>query len=72
MGRDEPVDGKSYAQMAAGHWAYLADILGQQGVDVEAQELERLPHDVVLSERLRVGIAWEARHRSHRGTDRMA
>jgi hypothetical protein len=62
LGRDEPVEGESYAEMVAGHWAYLPDILGQQGVDVEAQELEWLPHDVVLSERLRVWMAWEARH----------
>jgi hypothetical protein len=30
----------------------LADVLRKQGVVVDALELKRLPHDVVLSERL--------------------
>ncbi|MEU5108462.1 hypothetical protein AB0H07_40440 [Streptomyces sp. NPDC021354] len=57
VGPDEPFDGKTDEQMAADHWSSLASILGRQGVDVDAQELERLPHDVVLSERLRAWIA---------------
>ncbi|MDX3227417.1 hypothetical protein [Streptomyces sp. ME19-01-6] len=57
VGPDEPFDGKTDEQMAADHWGALASILGQQGVAVDAQELERLPHDVVLSERLRAWIA---------------
>ncbi|MFF3762716.1 hypothetical protein ACFYYR_01270 [Streptomyces sp. NPDC001922] len=56
VGPDEPNDGETHEQMAAGHWSSLADILKQQGVDVEAQELERLSHDVVLTERLQARI----------------
>ena len=57
VGPDEPFDGRSQEDMEADHWAYLAEVLRQQGVVVDARELERLPHDIVLSERLlaRVG-----------------
>ena len=57
VGPDEPPDGCSHEEMEADHWAYLADVLRQQGVVVNALELKLLPHDVVLSERLlaRVG-----------------
>jgi len=57
VGPDEPFDGRSQADMEADHWAYLTGILRQQGVVADALELKRLPHDVVLSERLlaRVG-----------------
>ena len=59
VGPDEPPDGYSQEDMEAGHWAYLAGLLRQQGVAVDATELTRLPHDIVLSERLlaRVGRA---------------
>jgi hypothetical protein len=52
VGPDEPFAGHSHGDMAAGHWAHLAGVLRRQGVAVDAVELERLPHDVVLSERL--------------------
>jgi hypothetical protein len=52
VGPDEPADGYSQEEMEAGHWAYMADVLRQQGVVVHSVELKRLPHDVVLSERL--------------------
>jgi hypothetical protein len=57
VGPDEPFDGQTHEQAAADHWSSLAGILGQQGVNVDARELARLPHDVVLSERLRAWIA---------------
>jgi hypothetical protein len=59
VGPDEPPDGYTQEHMETGHWAYLAGLLRQQGVAVDATELTRLPHDVVLSERLlaRVGRA---------------
>jgi hypothetical protein len=57
VGPDEPFDGRTDEEMAAGHWGSLAGVLGRQGVDVDAHELQRLPHDVVLSERLRARIA---------------
>lgn len=56
VGPDEPFDGMTQEQMAAGHWGYLAGVLREQGVDVPADELARLPHDVVLSARLRAWI----------------
>ena len=52
VGPDEPPDGYSQEEMEASHWASLADELRQQGVVVDALELKRLPHEVVLSERL--------------------
>ncbi len=57
VGPDEPFDGRSQEDMEADHWAYLTGVLRQQGVIVDALELKRLPHHVVLSERLlaRVG-----------------
>jgi hypothetical protein len=38
--------------MEADHWASLAAVLRRQGVDADALELGRLPHEVVLSEQL--------------------
>ena len=57
VGPDEPAHGRSYEEAEADHWAELARILHQQGVDAAAEELARLPHEVVLSDRLlaRVG-----------------
>lgn len=57
VGPDEPVGGRSHEDMEADHWAHLTDVLRQQGVIADALALKRLPHDVVLSERLlaRVG-----------------
>jgi hypothetical protein len=52
VGPDEPPDGYSQEEVEAGHWDYLAGVLREQGVVAEALELKRLPHDVVLSERL--------------------
>ncbi|MEU9113558.1 hypothetical protein AB0D04_17680 [Streptomyces sp. NPDC048483] len=57
VGPDEPSDGETPEQAAAGHWGSLAAIFGRQGVEVDPRELERLAHDVVLSERLRAWIA---------------
>jgi hypothetical protein len=57
VGPDEPLDGFSQEDAEQGHWAYLSDVLRQHGVVVDALDLRRLPHDVVLGERLlaRVG-----------------
>lgn len=51
VGPDEPVDGQTYEAAADAHWAHLAARLGGHGGD-----LRSLPHDVVLSERLRARI----------------
>jgi hypothetical protein len=57
VGPDEPFEGSSQEDAEQGHWAYLSDVLRQHDVVVDALDLRRLPHDVVLSERLlaRVG-----------------
>jgi hypothetical protein len=57
VGPDEPFEGSSQEDAEQGHWAYLSDVLRHHGVVVDALDLSRLPHDVVLSERLlaRVG-----------------
>jgi hypothetical protein len=57
VGPDEPFNGSSQEEAEQGHWAYLSDVLRQHGLVVNALDLKRLPHDVVLSERLlaRVG-----------------
>ena len=52
VGPDEPSEGRTRADMDASHWDSLARVLQQQGVDVEAAELRRLPHDVELSDRV--------------------
>ena len=52
VGPDEPFGGHTYQSMAAGHWATLAGTLAQEGIVADAAQLERLRHDVVLSERL--------------------
>ncbi|WP_432051617.1 hypothetical protein [Streptomyces xiamenensis] len=59
VGPDEPFEGRTHEQMADDHWGWLAEILRRRGVDVHAHELERLPHDVVLSERLRTCLIGE-------------
>lgn len=57
VGPDEPFGERSHEDMEADHWAHLAEALRQQGILADALNLKRLPHDVVLSERLlaRVG-----------------
>jgi hypothetical protein len=56
VGPDEPFGGRSQEDMEADHWAYLSGILYRQGVVAEAGELRRLPHDVVLGNRLRTRL----------------
>ena len=57
VGPDAPFGGHSQEDMEADHWAHLTEVLRQHGIVADALELKRLPHDVVLSERLlaRVG-----------------
>jgi hypothetical protein len=52
VGPDEPPDGHSQEEAEEAHWAYLADVLREQGLVVDPMELKQLPHEVVLSERL--------------------
>ena len=57
VGPDEPFEGSSQEDAERVHWTYLSDVLRRHGVVVDPLGLKRLPHDVVLSERLlaRVG-----------------
>ncbi|HEY3765498.1 MAG TPA: hypothetical protein VGL44_10105 [Gaiellales bacterium] len=56
VGPDEPYGGLSQADMETSHWNALAETLRTNGVVVDAAELRRLPHDVVLGNRLRTRI----------------
>jgi len=56
VGPDEPLEGCSYEEEAALHWAYLAGIAEEKGVPVEAGELAALPHDVDISPRIRARL----------------
>lgn len=52
VGPDEPFDNRLQKDMEADHWAHLAKILSHQGIDVDASELARLPHEVKLGQQL--------------------
>jgi hypothetical protein len=56
VGPDEPFEGRTQTEMAAGHWQTLAHVLQREGLDADRAELEALPHDVELSDRLRARI----------------
>lgn len=56
VGPDEAYGGRSQSEMDAGHWATLAETLRAHGVGGSADDLRRLPHDVILSERLRARL----------------
>jgi hypothetical protein len=56
VGPDEPFGGRSQDDMETGHWNTLAENLRAQGVVADAGQLRRLPHDVVLSDRLRARL----------------
>lgn len=60
VGPDEPPHGLSPTDMAADHWSEMARRLRRAGVDADPGELGRLPHDVVMSERLLrpLRVAW--------------
>ena len=57
VGPDEPFGGRTYEDMAIDHWAQLAGNLRPQGIVIDPSVLRQLPHDVVLSERLRARLA---------------
>ena len=52
VGPDEPYGNRSWADMEAGHWEYLARKLREHGIEVAGAELKALPHDVELSDRV--------------------
>jgi hypothetical protein len=52
VGPDEPVDGQSWAALEQEHWSWIAGVLRVAGSEATAADVGRLPHDVVLGERL--------------------
>lgn len=56
VGPDEAYGGRSQSEMDAGHWTTLAETLRAEGVEATADDLRGLPHDVVLTERLRARL----------------
>ncbi len=52
VGPDEPYGGRSQKEMETIFWTELQASANASGLHVDATELARLPHDVVLSERL--------------------
>ncbi|MHA6621019.1 hypothetical protein [Pseudonocardia sp. DLS-67] len=57
VGPDEPPEGGTWEESQASHWTYLARRLQGHGVSVDPEELRRLPHDVVLGDRLLARMA---------------
>lgn len=56
VGPDEPFGSHSRADMESAHWSHLASILREKGVQLDSEELSRLPHKVELSERVRARL----------------
>lgn len=57
VGPDEPLDGHSYEEATASHWASLADTAQAQGVSIEAGELATLPHDVEVNAEIQARVS---------------
>ncbi|WP_432548368.1 hypothetical protein [Kineococcus sp. SYSU DK004] len=57
VGPDEPFDGSSPEEAAARYWSHLAATARSHGVDVGADALAALPHDVELGPGLRARLA---------------
>ena len=53
VGPDEPFDDLTAGDMQAAHWEALAAVAQQHGVSVEGADLQRLKHDVVISDLIR-------------------
>lgn len=50
---DEPFDDLTQDDMLAAHWEALARVAQQQGVAVDPAGIQRLRHDVVISDEIR-------------------
>lgn len=48
VGPDEPSGDLSAQEVATGHWTHLQQVARRHGATVDADELRRLPHEVVL------------------------
>jgi hypothetical protein len=60
VGPDEPFGGRTPGDMETDHWNTLAEKLHARGIVVEAGELKRLPHEVVVSEALLGRLGWSS------------
>lgn len=60
VGPGEPFDDLTEEDMAVAHWNFLRQVLHRQGIMIAAVDLRRLPHDVVLSQRLLARIRSDA------------
>ena len=56
VGPDEPYAGRTQEEMAAGHWATLADTLRTMGVHADPDGLAALQHDVELTPAMRARV----------------
>ncbi|MFF5990324.1 hypothetical protein [Prauserella flavalba] len=56
VGPDEPSGDRTREGMEADHWRSLASAAQRAGADVDAGRLGRLPHDVVLSDRVLIRL----------------
>jgi len=70
VGPDESFGERSQAEMEAAHWSCMADLLREQGVDVDATSLRRLAHDVVVAPRLLARLGAGSAQERPRPTDR--
>ena len=52
VGPDEPRDEQTMGEAIAAYWDYLRKIVAEQGITISSAELQALPHEVVLSERV--------------------
>ena len=57
VGPDEPAPGGTWEESCAGYWAHLGRRLRERVVPADPARLRELPHDVVLTDRLRARLA---------------
>ncbi|WP_129785267.1 hypothetical protein [Promicromonospora panici] len=52
VGPDEPRDDETWQEAEASYWAYVRELLVEQGIEIDVANLRLLPHDVILTRRL--------------------
>lgn len=57
VGPDEPIDGQTWEELDRDNWSWIAEVLQKAGETMTVDDVSRLPHDVVLDERLKAVIA---------------
>jgi hypothetical protein len=56
VGPDEPFGDRTRGDMEESHWSWLAQKLHAAGIPADPADLRGLPHEVVLSDRLRARL----------------